>query len=101
MSVYGLTVPRVEESVSDLEVFSSFHRMLPFSLGAALFSAISGLIIAKTGSWRPVMWISWAIMVLGFGLMIQLDETSNTYVTVQLFVCLEIGFPAVVAPNWY
>ncbi|CDO68306.1 hypothetical protein BN946_scf184799.g33 [Trametes cinnabarina] len=53
-------------------------RMLPFSLGGALFSIVSGQITSRTGSWRPIMWVAWAIMVLGWGLMTMLDEHSNT-----------------------
>ncbi|KAI0374828.1 MFS amino acid permease [Pilatotrama ljubarskyi] len=52
-------------------------RMLPFSLGGAVFSAISGWIIFRTGRWRPVMWFAWAVMTFGWGLMIMLDDTSN------------------------
>ncbi|GJE95150.1 MFS general substrate transporter [Phanerochaete sordida] len=52
-------------------------RMLPYSLGAAFVSAVSGQIVTKTGRWRPVMWFSWVIIVLGYGLMIQLDDRSN------------------------
>ncbi|KAI0320729.1 MFS amino acid permease [Amylostereum chailletii] len=52
-------------------------RMIPFSLGGALFSAIAGIIVTRTGSWRPVIWFAWAIMILGWGLMTQLDDTSN------------------------
>ncbi|KAI1795901.1 MFS amino acid permease [Ganoderma leucocontextum] len=53
-------------------------RMLPFSLSGALMSIVSGQIISRTGRWRPVMWAAWAIMTLGWGLMITLDDTSNT-----------------------
>ncbi|KAI0362028.1 MFS amino acid permease [Trametes cingulata] len=52
-------------------------RMLPFSLGGSLSSAISGQVIFRTGSWRPVMWFAWAVMTLGWGLLIMLDDTSN------------------------
>ncbi|KAI0362066.1 MFS amino acid permease [Trametes cingulata] len=52
-------------------------RMLPFSLGGALFSVISGQLISRTGRWRPVMWFAWAVMTVGWGLMIMLDDTSN------------------------
>ncbi|KAI0831279.1 MFS amino acid permease [Trametes gibbosa] len=52
-------------------------RMLPFSLGGALLSVVSGQIVSRTGRWRPVMWVAWAIMVLGWGLMTMLDDTSN------------------------
>ena len=65
-------------------VFYDMFRMLPYSLGAALFSATSGLVVAKTGRWRPVMWFSWVIVVLGYGLMIQLDDQSNKYVVLLL-----------------
>ncbi|KAI0637000.1 MFS amino acid permease [Trametes polyzona] len=52
-------------------------RMLPFSLGSALLSIVSGQITSRTGRWRPIMWVSWAIMVVGWGLMTMLDDTSN------------------------
>ncbi|KAI8998659.1 MFS amino acid permease [Trametes punicea] len=52
-------------------------RMLPFSLGGALLSIVSGQITSRTGHWRPIMWVAWAIMVLGWGLMTMLDNTSN------------------------
>ena len=58
-------------------VFLPPHRMLPYSLCAALVSAVSGQVVTKTGRWRPVMWFSWVVIVLGYGLMIQLDEASN------------------------
>ncbi|KAH9946136.1 MFS amino acid permease [Epithele typhae] len=51
-------------------------RMLPFSLGGALFSVISGQITSRTGRWRPIMWVAWGIMILGFGLMTTLDNNS-------------------------
>ncbi|KAI0336509.1 MFS amino acid permease [Cubamyces sp. BRFM 1775] len=53
-------------------------RMLPFSLGGALSSIVAGGITSRTGQWRPVMWVAWASMVLGWGLMTMLDDTSNT-----------------------
>ncbi|RPD66097.1 MFS amino acid permease [Lentinus tigrinus ALCF2SS1-7] len=52
-------------------------RMLPFSLVGAAMSILSGQIISRTGRWRPIMWVSWAIMTLGYGLMLTLDDTSN------------------------
>lgn len=58
----------------------SVYSMLPFSLGGALLSVATGQVISRTGRWRPVMWLSWAIMVLGWGLMTMLDDTSNKYV---------------------
>ncbi|KAF5311390.1 hypothetical protein D9758_018812 [Tetrapyrgos nigripes] len=52
-------------------------RMIPFSCGAAVFSAISGIIVTKTREYRMIMWFAWGIFTLGYGLMIMLDSHSN------------------------
>ncbi|KAI3610723.1 membrane transporter [Moniliophthora roreri] len=52
-------------------------KMLPFSLGSALVSAISGVIVTRFGEYRIVMWIAWGIFTLGYGLMTMLDSYSN------------------------
>ncbi|KAH7889336.1 major facilitator superfamily domain-containing protein [Phlebopus sp. FC_14] len=52
-------------------------RMIPFSLGTAIVSVIAGLIVSRTGSYRPIVWVAYSIMTLGMGLMIQLDYNSN------------------------
>ncbi|KAF8550440.1 MFS general substrate transporter [Imleria badia] len=52
-------------------------KMLPFSLGAASISVVSGLILSKTGRYRPIMWVAYTVMTLGMGLMIMLDYTSS------------------------
>jgi hypothetical protein len=54
--------------------------MIPFSLGAASFSAISGIIVTRTGEYRLVMWIAFAVFTIGYGLMIMLDAYSPMYV---------------------
>ncbi|KAJ3989453.1 MFS general substrate transporter [Lentinula detonsa] len=53
-------------------------RMLPFSLGSALTSALSGVVVSRTKEYRLVMWLSWAMFVVGYGLMTMLDSHSNT-----------------------
>ncbi|KAG1827106.1 MFS general substrate transporter [Suillus subaureus] len=55
-------------------------KMLPYSLGSSLMSAVSGIIVTRTGSYRPVMWCGWTVMTLGWGLMIMLSSTSTRYV---------------------
>lgn len=44
-----------------------------------MISVISGLILSKTGKYRPIMWVAYAVMTLGMGLMIMLDYTSDLY----------------------
>ena len=41
-------------------------RQLPLSLGSSLFAIVSGLVVAKSGRYRPVMWVGWLVMTLGF-----------------------------------
>ncbi|KZT11343.1 MFS general substrate transporter [Laetiporus sulphureus 93-53] len=53
-------------------------RMLPYSLGSAFMSMLSGQIVARTGRWRPVMWVGWCVFTVGYGLMIMLSESSST-----------------------
>lgn len=53
-------------------------RQLPLSFGASIFSIITGLIISKTGRYLDWLWIGYAVMTLGFGLMIMLEENTGT-----------------------
>jgi hypothetical protein len=52
-------------------------RMIPYSFGNAILSAIVGIVVGITGKYRPAIWICWVIMLLGLGLMTMLSETSN------------------------
>lgn len=78
--VYGasLTSPPPPPTTSDLIFIKSPFRMLPFSLGAALVGAISGAIVTRIARYREVIWFGWTMMVLGWGLTTQLDDTSST-----------------------
>ncbi|KAH7929621.1 MFS general substrate transporter [Leucogyrophana mollusca] len=55
-------------------------RMIPYSLGTAIMAIVSGIIVSRTGSYRSVISIAWAVMTIGWGLMIMLDSTSSTAV---------------------
>ncbi|KAF8136614.1 MFS general substrate transporter [Boletus edulis] len=54
-----------------------YNRMLPYSLSGAMMSALSGMLIARTGSYRPVIWGGWVVMTIGWGLTTMLDNTSS------------------------
>lgn len=68
-------------------------RMLPFSLGSSFMSVLSGQIVARTGRWRPVMWVAWGVFTLGYGLMIMLSESSSNGVkeAIPLIGALGLG----------
>ncbi|KAK7036578.1 hypothetical protein VNI00_011511 [Paramarasmius palmivorus] len=52
-------------------------EMLPFSLVSSVMSFCSGMVVGKTGRYRPVFWTGFVLMTLGFGLMIRLDDRSS------------------------
>ncbi|KAJ6623516.1 MFS general substrate transporter [Mycena sp. CBHHK59/15] len=52
-------------------------RMLPYSLGCAMVSAMSGQVVTHTKEYRPVIWFAWPVLTLGFGLMVMLDNKSG------------------------
>ncbi|TFK76316.1 MFS general substrate transporter [Pluteus cervinus] len=64
-------------------------RMLPFSLGCALMSAVSGVVTSRTGEYRMIMWFGFSVFTLGMGLMTMLDNTSN--------VAMKIFYPLIAA----
>lgn len=56
--------------------------MLSLSLGAAAMSAVSGVAVTKTGIYRPVIWLAFAVYAVGLGLMSMLDSHSSSAVKV-------------------
>ncbi|GAA5850767.1 hypothetical protein JCM8547_009084 [Rhodosporidiobolus lusitaniae] len=52
-------------------------ELMPFSVGTALFSVISGFIIAKLKRVREVIVISYLLSAVGFALLATQDESSN------------------------
>lgn len=64
-------------------------EMLPFSLGCAVTSAVAGIVVSRTGQYRPVMWGAFAVFTLGMGLMTMLDSHSST--------ALKVVYPLVAA----
>jgi hypothetical protein len=77
--------------------------MIPFSFGGAIMSVVSGVLVTKLGVYRPIIWFGWIVMTLGWGLMIQLDDTSNNAekVLYLLVAALGIGCLFQVRPFFY
>ncbi|KAJ7249855.1 MFS amino acid permease [Mycena rebaudengoi] len=65
-------------------------RIIPFSLVSSFTSAVAGVAVSKLGDYRPVMRVSYAIMAIGYGLMIMLDDRSS--LAVQLIYPIIAGF---------
>ncbi|KDQ16128.1 hypothetical protein BOTBODRAFT_107517 [Botryobasidium botryosum FD-172 SS1] len=52
-------------------------KLMSFSLASSITAIISGIVVSKTSAYRPVLWFGWAVMVLGFGLVITFDDRTN------------------------
>ncbi|KAF5381014.1 hypothetical protein D9615_004058 [Tricholomella constricta] len=68
-------------------------EMLPFSLGCSVTSALGGMLVSRTGQYRPTMWVAYAVFAVGLGLMFMLDGTSSTAekVVFPLIAALGLG----------
>jgi MFS family permease len=53
--------------------------MIPYSFGTSIAGIVSGLLMARIG-YRPIIWASWAFMLIGYGLLTMLSDTSNKFV---------------------
>ncbi|KAJ7062898.1 MFS general substrate transporter [Mycena amicta] len=61
--------------------------IIPFSLLSSAMSAAGGVMVSRMGDYRPTMWLGYAIMAIGYGLMIMLDERSS--------LALQIIYPTI------
>ncbi|KZP12598.1 MFS general substrate transporter [Athelia psychrophila] len=68
-------------------------NMLPYSLGGAATSIVSGLVVTRVKKYRAVLWFAWSVMTIGYGLMTMLDSHSSTVVKVfwPLIAALGVG----------
>ncbi|UZP44269.1 hypothetical protein NXS19_012081 [Fusarium pseudograminearum] len=60
--------------------------VLPFTGTVALAAVVVGLLIAKTGTYRPFIWAGWTLVPLGMGLMMLLEKDTETYKWVLIYL---------------
>lgn len=82
--------PHYTQSHIDLQSI----RMLSYSLGCSATSALSGVLVTRTGMYRPVIWVAYAVFAVGMGLMIMLDSHSSAVVKVIFPLIPAIGLGA-------
>ncbi|KDQ21893.1 hypothetical protein BOTBODRAFT_40523 [Botryobasidium botryosum FD-172 SS1] len=66
-------------------------EMIPFSMFCAFVSIGSGLLVSRTGKYRPTIWFAWFVMTLGYGVMIRLDEASHRVEKVLYLMVAALG----------
>ncbi|KAF7331017.1 Membrane transporter [Mycena venus] len=72
--------------------------IIPFSLLSSFTSGLAGYIISKMGDYRPVMWIGYAVMAIGYGLMIMLDERTSLALQIIYPLIAGLGLGALFIP---
>ncbi|KIJ59634.1 hypothetical protein HYDPIDRAFT_100308 [Hydnomerulius pinastri MD-312] len=62
---------------------------------------VSGILVKKTGRYRPQMWVGWCILLLGLGLMSSLHATTSSGFAVGFLVLVGIGIGIEYATTMY
>ncbi|KAK0632631.1 major facilitator superfamily domain-containing protein [Immersiella caudata] len=70
-------LPLYLQSVLGASPLESGLYILPYAASSSLVSALSGLLIKKTGKYLPPIISGMVFMTLGFGLFIDLEPTAN------------------------
>ncbi|CAJ0553830.1 Ff.00g123420.m01.CDS01 [Fusarium sp. VM40] len=65
--------------------------VLPFTGTVAPAAVVVGLLIAKTGTYRPFIWAGWVLVPLGMGLMMLLDRDTETIRWVLIYLTGGLG----------
>ncbi|KAI3396962.1 hypothetical protein diail_11362 [Diaporthe ilicicola] len=86
--------------------YRSGIMLLPSILALIPAAIISGLLLTKVGRYKPILFVAFALVVIGFGLFSLLDENSSTgaWVGFQIIEALGAGLaiptllPALLAP---
>ncbi|KAM0559557.1 hypothetical protein ACHAPJ_004080 [Fusarium lateritium] len=65
--------------------------VLPFTGTVAPAAVVVGLLIAKTGTYRPFIWAGWVLVPLGMGLMMLLEKDTETFRWVLIYLTGGLG----------
>ncbi|KAF4339242.1 multidrug transporter [Fusarium beomiforme] len=65
--------------------------VMPFTGTVAPAAVVIGLLIAKTGTYRPFIWAGWVLVPLGMGLMILLEKETATFKWVLIYLTGGLG----------
>jgi len=79
-------MPLYFEVAKGYSPITSGIAIFPFTFTTAPAAVVTGLIITKTGRYRPSLWIGWFLTTLGMGLLIYLKQETNT----PSWVCLSL-----------
>lgn len=84
-------LPLYLEAVKRLSPTLTGVGLLGITGGLLPSSAIVGIIMSRTGSFRWAIWAGWCVTILGTGLMLLFGPNSGTATWVVVFVVLGLG----------
>ncbi|PQE32818.1 mfs multidrug transporter protein [Rutstroemia sp. NJR-2017a WRK4] len=97
--VHGIAVwsllfymPLYFEVAKNFTSIQSGIGLFPLTFTTAPAAVIVGLVIAKSGKYRPSIWFGWALSTLGLGLLILLKESTSTVSWIFITLVPGIGF---------
>ncbi|KAL1914279.1 uncharacterized protein VTP21DRAFT_9060 [Calcarisporiella thermophila] len=90
---FGLifVIPIFFQAVRGESAIQAGLQLLPFLIPLALTVTLSGMVVSKTGSYRPFILLGSIISTLGSGLLILLDQHSSPGMSAGFLVICGIG----------
>ncbi len=87
-------LPVYFQGVKGTTILDSGTFFLPYAIGSLVFAVIGGVLLSKTGVYRPFHAASFALSAVGFGLFTLLDNQtpSVAWVFFQLIISVGHGF---------
>ncbi|KAF2261327.1 MFS transporter-like protein [Lojkania enalia] len=84
-------MPLFLQSVIEATPLKSGLLLLPFIVPGAIGGIIGGIFIHRTGRFRELMWLGTALLCLGFGLLVSLNEHTSTTKVVGFLIVGGVG----------
>ncbi|KAF4455135.1 hypothetical protein F53441_2455 [Fusarium austroafricanum] len=89
LSAYFATI--IHDTIVGLSPVSAGVAVLPFTGTVAPAAVMVGLLIAKTGAYRPFIWAGWVLVLLGMGLMMLFERDTETFRWVLMYLTGGLG----------
>nr|POF15251.1 mfs-type transporter [Quercus suber] len=84
-------LPLFFQSVRGATPLLSGVYILPIALGLGVAAMGTGAFIGITGLYRPPIYFGWLLMILGYGLFIDLDQNSNWAKLIMFQIIAGVG----------
>lgn len=84
-------MPLYFQAVLEASPLRSGLLLLPFIVTGALAGVACGVIMHRTGRFRPIMWVGTLVLTLGFGLFIDFSATTSTATAVGFLMIGGLG----------